>query len=149
MCLWIPGITQHLLQLRINWFLDRKGLFSTHWSCCKNVALLTLQQNHCFYYQCLFLFVADSTLTTRHWSVVNTKASENWTRYQNPSGGQREAEKKRKRESDRQNDMKSEATAAPVTLLSCLILVSPDRLTAEQETRQIHTRGHRKHTEKH
>lgn len=59
------------------------------------------------------------------------------------------AEKKRKRESDRQNDMKSEAAAASVTLLSCLILVSPDRLTAEQETRQIHTRGHRQHTEKH
>lgn len=99
-----------------------------------------LQQN-CFYYQCLFLFVVDSTLTTNHWSVVNTTASENWTRYQNPSGSQREAGKKRKRESDRQNDMKSEATAASVTLLSCLILVSPDRLTAEQETTQIHTKN--------
>lgn len=186
MCLWIPGITQHILQLRINWFWDRKGLFWTHCSFCKilsnsqvrsktstperkadsfmkensrrsmaekmvfknhqaartkvwtqsqvrntqNAALLMLQQN-CFYYQCLFLFVVDGTLTTNHWSVVNTTALENWTTYQNPSGGQREAGKKRERESDRQNDMKSEATAASVTLLSCLVLVSRARNNAD------------------
>lgn len=84
----------------------------------------------------------DNTVTRNHWSVVNTTGQ-----HQSLSDGQRETAEKR--DSDRQNDRKSEATAASVTLLSGLITVKTDRLTAEQEMGQIHTRAHRKHAEKH
>lgn len=63
--------------------------------------------------------------------------------YMSESDGQRETEKKR--ESDGQNDRKSEATAASENLLSCLITVSPARLTGGHEMERIHTRAQKTH----